>query len=140
MLVDTLDLEINLSSTQWDLAPRAKVWLDTSVIFQGVVDNAVKIKTKVNMREGEHCLKISFFGKDGRTQTIIEDGKIVKDQLLNIDSIIMDDIDLGHLVYSNSKFVDETGTEHRNMINLGLNGDWTLKFQTPVYVWLLENL
>ena len=140
MLIDTLDLEINLSSTYWDKPPRAKVWLDNSVIFQGLVDSPIKIKTSLTLREGEHCIKIGLFDKDGKTQTIMADDRIVKDQLLNIDSIIMDDIDLGYLLHANSTFVDQSGQEYQQMVNLGLNGIWTMPFQTPIYVWLLENL
>jgi len=140
MTHEMIDLEINLSSTYWDKPPRTKVWLDNSVIFQGLVESPVCIKKTISLSEGDHELRIMLLDKDGRTQTVMEDGKIIKDQLLNIDSIIMDDIDLGHLIYANSTFVADSGQEHKNMINLGLNGAWKLPFQTPVYVWLLENL
>lgn len=137
---ESLDLEINLSSMWWDKPPRVKVWLNNNVIFRGLIESPTSIKHTASLTEGNHVLRISLSEKNGRTQTIVEDGKIIKDQILNIDNIIMDDIDLGHLIYTNSKFVADLGSEHHNMINLGLNGTWYMPFQTPIYVWLLENL
>ena len=42
---------------------------------------------------------INRSGKDIR-QTVVEDGKITKDQLLHIKSIEIDEIDIGALIYN----------------------------------------
>jgi hypothetical protein len=57
------------------------------------------IEFEHTLEEGkEYTLKIVRSGKDKR-QTVVEDGEIVKDQLLHIKSIEIDEIDIGALVY-----------------------------------------
>ena len=68
--------------------------------------------------------------------------------LLNIEGIEIDDIELGHLRYTRSfykldkKQLYQGGivSQLESCVNLGFNGTYTLKFQSPFYIWLLENL
>ena len=140
MSVENVTLDIGISPQYWDIPPRAKIKLDGSVIFQGDVTEAKVITHKTTLTEGDHLLEIILLNKDGRRDTIIEDGKIVKDMLLNIDSVIIDDIELGFLTNSLSVYETESGEIHHNMVNMGWNGTFKLKFSSPIYVWLLENL
>ncbi len=142
MTTEEVELEINLSSTWWNNPPRCKVWIDNNVLFQtSEIREPIKIAWKGNLSEGEHEIRIALVDKNGITDTILgDDGKIAKDQLLNIDSILVDDIDLGQLVYKSGIFIANNGVSYPEMINLGINGTWSIKFQVPVYIWLLENL
>ena len=89
------------------------------------------------------------------SQTVInEKGDILNDQLLNIKSIEIDEIDLGGLVYDGvytPQYPEPWATQQReagvaleesfkNVTRMGHNGTWTLKFSSPFYMWLLENL
>ena len=92
-------------------------------------------------------------GKD-RGQTVIEDGKITKDQLLHIKSIEIDEIDIGALVYEGvytPAYPEPWASQQRsagnilpesfkNVTTMGHNGRWELGFASPFYMWLLENL
>ena len=67
--------------------------------------------------------------------------------LLNIVDIEIDDISVGSLLWSSTFVLDEpinNGSEVINeftgCVNLGLNGTYTFKFNSPFYIWLLENL
>ena len=142
MAAEEIEIEINLSSTWWNNPPRCKVWLNHEVLLQSSeIREPTKMAWKGNLAEGEHEIKIALIGKNGITDTISNDaGEIIKDQLLNIESILIDDIELGHLLNSSGKFVATNGDLLSNITNLGVNGTWSLKFQVPVYIWLLENL
>jgi hypothetical protein len=74
---------------------------------------------------------------------------------LNIDSIEIDEIDLGSLLWTASKYYPNYPVVYKtkmqsegvnlpelvdNCVNLGWNGKWTLPFQSPFYIWLLENI
>jgi len=67
--------------------------------------------------------------------------------LLNIDDITIDDISLGNLLWS-AEYVLDHPQEYRgqtvakldNCVNLGWNGTYILKFTSPFYIWLLEQL
>ena len=107
------------------------------------------------MEEGkEYNLIIKRSGK-GKKQTVVNDkGDILKDQLLHIKSIEIDEIDIGSLVYDGVYTPNypepwatqqrETGTELResfkNVTNMGHDGEWRFTFSSPFYMWLLENL
>ena len=85
---------------------------------------------------------------------MVEDGKITKDQLLHIKSIEIDEIDIGGMVYEGiytPKYPEPWASQQRsagkelpdsfkNVTTIGHNGRWELGFESPFYMWLLENL
>jgi hypothetical protein len=97
----------------------------------------------------DHVLTVTF---DNKTDSdVVENADktaIEKDMLLNIDSIEIDDIDLATLTMTASKFKcakpenwPEPGTTVlKNCVNFGFNGTYELKFTSPFYMWLLDNL
>ena len=78
----------------------------------------------------------------------------MNDQLLNIKSIEIDEIDIGGLVYEGvyePTYPEPWATQQKkagvvlqktmkNVTCMGHNGVWRFKFQSPFYMWLLENL
>lgn len=140
---ETLDIIVTLSSQYWKDAPKAKVFIDDELIFDDEVTNVVKVKWSNLITEGEHTLAIVLHSKD-RHQTVLDNGTIVKDQLLNIDAITFDDIEVGYLRFSMSEYYPTQAPGApaliKKCVNLGYNGRWEFKFSTPIYIWLLENL
>ena len=140
--MESLDLRLKLSSSFWDKAPYVGVTVDDVSLFNGQVSESIEINWSGNLNEGTHSLNIELYNKD-KYQTIIENGEILKDQILNIDNIYFDDIEVGFLKWSHSEYITKhPGAPNKlvNCVNLGYNGIWTLKFNTPIYIWLLENL
>jgi hypothetical protein len=81
-------------------------------------------------------LNITLYDKT-QDQTIVENGKIIKDQLLFLIKIMLNDMDIEKLIYS-AKYT--VGTEVKNEVTvLGQNATWCLEFETPLYMWFLEN-
>ena len=103
--------------------------------------------------EKSYTLDIIRTGKDGK-QTIIKNNKIIKDQLLHIKYIEIDEIDIGALIYEGiytpiypepwtsqqTKMGNKPPETIKNSPDLGHNGTWSLSFSSPFYMWLLENL
>jgi hypothetical protein len=83
-----------------------------------------------------------------------EKGDILKDQMLHIKSIEIDEIDIGALVYEGvytPEYPEPWATQQReagnelqssfkNVTKMGHNGEWKFTFNSPFYMWLLENL
>jgi hypothetical protein len=105
--------------------------------------------------EGDNNLEISLLNKGFGDTVIDNEGNIVGDMLLNIDSIEIDEIDLGSLKWTLSEYHpiyperyraearkrgDELSSPVKNCVNLGWNGTWKLPFTSPFYIWLLENI
>jgi hypothetical protein len=138
---EPVDIVIGLSSTFWKDPPKSKVYIDDNLIFDGHVDEPKEIKWVGNLTEDKHKIIVELYDKD-KYQTVLEDGKIVKDQILNIDLIMFDEIDIGYLRHTLSVYYADRKDNiiAKDCVNLGLNGRWELEFTTPVYIWLLENI
>ena len=145
---ESLKFDITLSGTYWGKRPQFSIWLDEQVIQQTEFKDQVQtVSFTRELYKGAHSLKIRLENKDQRTDTVIENGQIVKDMLLNIDDITIDDISLGNLLWSAEYHLDrpqeyqgKTITKLDNCVNLGWNGTYILNFTSPFYIWLLEKL
>ena len=137
---ENIEIVVDLSSTFWKLAPKAKVYIDNNLIFDAEVKGPHKIQWAGVLENGDHSLIVELYDKD-KYQTVLEDGQIIKDQLLNIDAVSFDDIDIGFLKHTLSNYYPNTQVETiKNCVNLGVNGKWELKFKSPIYIWLLEHM
>ena len=105
--------------------------------------------------EGPHLLKIELINKAFGDTVLDSEGNIIEDLLLNIESIEIDDIDLGALKWTLSvyepKYPERYEREQnrqgkalpkqvQNCVNLGWNGVWQLPIESPFYIWLLEKI
>jgi len=158
MSIEKLKFKLELYSTYWDKTPRAEILINSHSHFAQAITGTEKEPTIIEfeheLKEGEkYSLIIERSGKDNQ-QTVIEDGKIVKDQLLHIKSIEIDEIEIGALVYSGlytPRYPEPWASQQqqagnalpesfKNVTTLGHNGRWELGFTSPFYMWLLENL
>ena len=145
---EKLSFVVALSGTFWERRPQFSIWLDDhQVVASEIVSLAQQeIKFERTIDEGAHTLKIRLENKTN-ADTNIRNGEIIDDMLLNIDDITIDDISLGNLLWSAEYILDhpqeyrgQTITKLDNCVNLGWNGTWILKFTSPFYIWLLEQL
>lgn len=141
--LEPINVSLTLSGTYWKDKPKAKVYLDSNLLFDGEISDPIDITWEQELSEGLDKLVIKMYDKD-KFQTVLENGEVVKDSLINIEKIIFDGIDIGYLAQSLSTYHpnEQTGVPAvaRNCVNLGWNGTWELPFTTPIYIWLLENL
>ena len=148
MQEENLKFDISLTGTYWDKKPQFSVWLDDHVVVQseisGTEEQIISFERRVD--EGPHNLKIRLENKTNK-DTVIENGSVVKDLMLNINDITIDDISLGNLLWSAEYLLDKpqeyqgkTINHLDGCVNLGWNGTYTLKFASPFYIWLLEKL
>ena len=143
----------------WDKPPHAVILInDKSIVKKEITStesNADLIEFEHEFLEGDkHCLIIRYSGKDKNQTVVNEKGDILKDQLLHIKSIEIDEINLGAMVYEGEYTPEypepwatqqrESGNDleesYKNVTQMGHNGEWKLKFESPFYMWLLENL
>jgi hypothetical protein len=159
MGTENLKFKLELHATMWDKPPYAEIMINDQLCFKGDITGSEEkpnvIEFEHELTEGEqHHLTIKRSGK-GKYQTIINaKGDILKDQLLNIKSIEIDEIDIGGLVYEGvytPQYPEPWATQQKdagidlkesfkNVTRMGHNGTWTFKFVSPFYMWLLENL
>ena len=95
--------------------------------------------------DGEHELKFVLKNKMPEHTRIDEAGNIVADAKLIISELSFDGIQLGNLVTEQSVYLHDfngTGklTQNKFYSEMGCNGTVSLKFTTPIYLWLLEHM
>ena len=158
MAIEKLKFKLELYATMWDKPPIANIKINEKSYFNKEITST---EDKPTIIEFEHEFEenksynfiIDRLGKD-KNQTIVENEKIIKDQLLHIKYIEIDDIDIGSLVYEGvykPEYPEQWATQQakagnklpeslKNVTTMGHNGTWTLTFNSPFYMWLLENL
>jgi hypothetical protein len=153
-----MNIKIRLYATWWNKPPTAIVSIKDNVYFSGEITAdktcPYTIEFKHDTKNNDSTsLVIALVDKDDY-QTVVEQDKIVKDQLLHIDGIEINDIELGVLIYKaiykpnyHSAWLKEQQSlghqipENLQSIDvLGHNGTWTLDFTVPFHIWYLENL
>jgi hypothetical protein len=152
---ESLNFKIGLSGTSSYKKPQVVIKVNDVEYFNGFLsadkDVTEYIEFSAEIVEGSHELQIMFCNKEDSDTVKDDNGTIIDDFLLNIDSIEIDEIDLGILKWSISNyrpiyspsFIDVNQrkiTDVKNCVNLGWNGTWSLPFTSPFYVWLLENI
>ena len=159
MGTEKLKFKIELFATMWDKPPHTEIAINDQIHFDGDIkateDKPDLIEFEQELEEGkEYSLVINRSGKF-KNQTIInEKGDILKDQLLHIKSIEIDEIDIGALTFEGvytPRYPEPWATQQRelgnelkqsfkNVTRMGHDGEWKFTFTSPFYMWLLENL
>ena len=145
--VEKLHFKISLSGTYWSKQPVYTILVNDKIVKTDTITAASNevfvVEFDQELVSGPAKLQIRLENKDNSDTVQNEDKtEILKDLLLNIVNLEIDDINLGILRYSKSQFVgdDLTRSVMNECVNLGWNGTWTLSFESPFYIWLLENL
>lgn len=71
------------------------------------------------------------------SDTIVEDGKIIRDRSFELDQITIDEYNLEELKWA-SEFQAEDGAIYTSCLFFGPNGKFVLKFNNPVLRWILK--
>ena len=144
---EKLHFKIGISGTYWRKVPIYSILVNDAVLFTKEIsapsDEVFFIEFDHELEEGPATLKIRLENKDW-TDTVQNQDKteILQDMLLNIVNVEIDEIDLGNLIFTKSEFVGDEADRPvlDRCVNLGWNGTWTLPFDSPFYIWLLENI
>lgn len=155
---ETLHFKIGLSSSlgkspEFVISVNDTQFFDTKLT--GKSNEIEYFEFDAELNEGNCFLIIEFKNKTINDTILDINGNIVEDLLLNVDSIEIDGINLGSLLWTASDYRPDYPAVHKaklkaqdielpesvkNCVNLGWNGKWTLPFQSPFYIWLLENI
>lgn len=95
--------------------------------------------------DGDHVLVFALSGKTSEHTKVDDTGAITQDVTVSIEDVSFDEITLGHLMCEQAVYHhDFNGTAELFQDEfygiMGCNGTVTLKFTTPIYLWLLENM
>ena len=159
MGTEKLKFKLELYSTMWDKPPHVEIFVNDHKHHEGDItgseDAPDMIEFEHDLKEGEEYNFIIKRSGKGKNQTVVnEKGDILKDQLLNIKSLEIDEINIGGLIFEGvytPVYPEPWATQQReagnelqsslkNVTKMGHNGEWKFTFNSPFYMWLLENL
>lgn len=150
MSAETLHFKIGLVGTYWDKRPEYTILVNDAVVSSGKVECASKelfyVEFDSALPEGPATLKIRLENKTDddvvKDDDFRDDYTIVNDMLFHIRSVEIDEISLGNLLHEKNQYIaDDTARPTLDKcLDFGWNGTWIFPFNSPFYIWLLENI
>jgi hypothetical protein len=150
--LETVNIKLDLSIITHDAVsehPFVNISLNGFPQFGEICDKDTVVEIDVEIQDdAENFLTIEYMNKDAKRDVVLgEDNTPVADKRVEINSISFDDIELDFSQLTdpatfNYETNDPIGINAAGFdaTKLSWNGKTTLKFTTPVYIWLLENL
>jgi len=143
--MEELNFKIKLLSNAVDICPDIRVLLDDKEYFSGRVfgEETIEFDTEV---DDDFALNLEFAGNDPRNFILDSDGMPTNSVSIKLSEIHIDDINITDIAYEMSsfnidlseKYIEEYTIEQ--CMDFGFKGVWTLPIESPVYIWILENL
>jgi hypothetical protein len=143
---NTVKISCVVDTTDCESALGMEIWLNNQQIFnQDWVTESQTISYEFSDLDAEHELRFVMKNKTVDHTKVDESGSIIKDACLIISDLAFDEIALGHIVTEKATYThdfngNDSLTQHKFFGQMGCNGVVSLKFTTPMYLWLLENM
>jgi len=150
--LETVNIKLDLSIITHDAVsehPFVNISLNGFPQFGEICEKDTVVEFDVEIEDNtENFLTIEYMNKDAKRDVQLgHDGAISKDKRVIINSISFDYIELDFFQLTDPdtfryepidpEGIDATGFD---ATKLAWNGKTTLRFTTPTYLWLLENL
>jgi hypothetical protein len=146
-MTSIVTISFTLDTTDADAALGFEAWIDDRKCLD--VDHVKETqKTTLELEDTdgtEHELRLILKNKTAEHTRIDEHGNILTDARIIISDVAFDEISLGPIVAEKATYEhDFNGTGQPNSDKfygeMGCNGTVSLKFTTPMYLWLLEHM
>ena len=139
-------ISFDIDTTNAESPLGVEVWLNNQQLVNVEhVTGLIPVTVSVTDDDGEHELQIVLKNKTVDHTVIDSQGNIVQDSCLTVNNFKFDDIEVDQLiseqaVYHHSFNTDSAATDHPFFWSMGCNGTVSVKFSTPIYIWLLEHM
>jgi hypothetical protein len=150
--LETVNIKLGLGIITHDAVsehPFVNISVNGFPQFGEICDKDTVVEIDVEIEDGtENFLTIEYNNKNAKQDVVLgDDGLPVADKRVEINSVSFDDIELEFFQLTDPdtfKYepIDPEGisTAGFDATKLAWNGKTTLRFTTPIYIWLLENL
>jgi len=149
--LETVNIEIGIEViTHQNVVehPHVQILINNKVQFDKIMEHSDIINFNVELEEDQqYKLTVVYDNKSVKYDVVLQDGLPIKDKRIEINSISFDDIDLDFFTLSSQDSLSYTTTDPQgenatgfDATKLSWNGSTTLLFESPIYIWILENL
>jgi hypothetical protein len=143
---DTITISFDLGATDTTAGLNFEVQINNKILYNNIVDfDFTNLKFELSDNEADHELCFIMQNKTIDHTKINESGIIISDAKLLLKNLAFGGIELDHLLTEQAVYTHDfngTGSKTQDKFygEIGCNGTISLKFSTPVHIWLLENL
>ena len=144
--MNTVKFNCVVGSTDFGVPLGLEIWLDQHKLFdKDCVDQTYQVEHEISDNDGDHELRFVLKHKQSDHTRVDLEGNILSDATVTVSDIRFDGIDCQYLTTNLAEYQhDFNGTGDPTIDKfygeMGCNGTVSLKFTTPIYLWLLENL
>ena len=143
--MEELNFKIKLLSNAVDICPDIRVLLDDKEYFSGRVfgEETIEFDTEV---DDDFTLNVEFAGNDPRNFILDSDGMPTNSVNITISELLVEGVNINDIAYEMASFNIDPSEKYienytlTNCMDFGFKGVWTLPIESPVYIWILENL
>jgi len=143
---DSSTISFDIDTSDSSAAIGVAAWVDDVCAFQ--TDHLTERKhiDHTVLDDGtKRELRIVISGKTPKHTQIDEHDNIIKDVVVKISNISIDGIDITQIFHEKCVYTHDFNGTQPEIQDIffgiaGCNGTISLKFSTPIYLWLLENM
>jgi len=144
--VDTINFSCTVNTNIPSSPIHLNIVLDDIIMFDNDITTEETVSFDINEDDNDHVLRFLISGKTDLHSIKDNNDNIIDTTELSITNISFDEIDITNIIMANplmykhnfNGYSDPTEDKFYNIA--GCNGEITLKFYTPIYLWLLENM
>jgi len=139
-----ISVDVAGSPTEFPLG--LEIWLNNTIVHDFNPGATVETyQITLTDDESEHELKFVLKNKTESHTQIDEDGNIISDATVTIDNLTFNGISIGYVFNELATYthnINGNGAESVDKFfnTIGCNGTVSLKFTSPIYLWLLEHM
>ena len=142
---DTVKITCTVSTSNLLAKIGLEVWLDDQQLFDINHVTDQQLEWSISEDDADHELRFVMKNKTTDHTQLDEHGKIIQDSRITIQNLCFDEIELGQVFIDHAKYTHDFNGTHDTITEkfygeMGCNGTVSLKFTTPIYLWLLENM
>jgi hypothetical protein len=144
--MDTIKFGCTITSNQPSVPLGMEIWLDDLKFFdQNHIDQDYIVEHEISDDDSDHRLRFVLKNKQSGHTLVDADGNILSDTVLSITDMKFDGINCDYLISTLAKYDHDYNGSQDPVVDkfygeMGCNGTVSLKFSTPIYIWLLENM
>ena len=144
--MDTIKFSCVIGSTNITVPLGMEIWLDDEKLLDlDHVYQTHQVEYEMPDNDGDHELRFVLKNKLSDHTEVDSYGNIVSDATVMVSDIQFDDMDCQYLTVKLAQYYHDFNGNGEPTIDkfygeMGCNGTASLRFTTPIYLWLLENM
>lgn len=127
-------LQFKFKATFCNGWPQLNFYLDNTLCYNYAFNSEdATVALPIDFFEGDHLLEIELYGKTEKNTKVLN-GKILQDQIVTLEAILIDDVEMYDLFLYRGRFEQNNDPQ----LTWGVNGKWRWTFSCPIITWAIH--